>query len=65
MAHTFTNLLAHIICSITGRLPLLTREIRPDMLAYLDGVIRKLDGRVIESNTRPDRVHCLLSPLRG
>jgi REP element-mobilizing transposase RayT len=65
MAHMFANLLTHSICSIEGRSPLLTPEIRPDMPAYLDGIIRKLDGRVIESNTRPGHVHCLLSPLRG
>ena len=31
------------------------------MLAYLGGIVRKLQGKVIESNARPDHVHCLLS----
>jgi REP element-mobilizing transposase RayT len=32
-----------------------------DMLAYLGGIVRKLHGKVIQSNARPDHVHCLLS----
>ena len=61
MAHTFTNLLSHVIFSTKDRLPLLTPDLRADMLAYLGGVIRNLDGKVIGSNARPDHVHCLLS----
>ncbi|SPE26405.1 transposase [Acidobacteriia bacterium SbA2] len=40
---------------------LLTPDLRADMLAYLGGIIRKLHGKVIESNARPDHLHCLLS----
>jgi len=61
MAHTFTNLLSHVIFSTKDRLPLLTPDLRPDMLAYLGGIVRKLHGKVIESNARADHVHCLLS----
>ena len=61
MAHTFTNLLTHVIFSTKDRLPLLAPDLRPDMLAYLGGIVRKLHGKVIESNARPDHVHCLLS----
>jgi len=61
MAHTFANLLTHVIFSTKDRLPLLTPDLREDMLAYLGGIVRKLRGKVIESNARPDHVHCLLS----
>jgi REP element-mobilizing transposase RayT len=61
MAHTVTNLLSHVIFSTKDRLPLLTPDLHADMLAYLCGIIRKLHGKVIESNARPDHVHCLLS----
>ena len=61
MAHTFTNLLTHVIFSTKDRLPLLTPDLRADMLAYLGGIIRKLHGKVTESNARPDHVHLLLS----
>jgi REP element-mobilizing transposase RayT len=61
MAHTFTNLLTHVIFSTKDRLPSLTLDLREGMLAYLGGIVRKLHGKVIESNARPDHVHCLLS----
>jgi hypothetical protein len=41
MAHTFTNLLTHVIFSTKDRLPLLTPDLREDMLAYLGGIVRK------------------------
>ena len=61
MAHTFTNLLSHVVFSTKDRSALLTPNLRADMLAYLGGIVRKLRGKVIESNARPDHVHCLLS----
>ena len=64
MAHTFTSLLSHVIFSTKDRLALLTPltpDLRMDMLAYLGGIVRKLHGKVIQSNARPDHVHCLLS----
>ena len=61
MAHTFTNLLSHVIFSTKDRLAFLTPDLRMDMLAYMAGIVRKLRGKVIESNARPDHVHCLLS----
>jgi REP element-mobilizing transposase RayT len=61
MAHTFTSLLSHVIFSTKDRVPSLTPDLRPEMLAYVGGIVRKLHGKVIESNARPDHVHCLLS----
>jgi REP-associated tyrosine transposase len=31
------------------------------LLAYLGGIVRKLNGKLIASNAPPDHVHCLLS----
>jgi hypothetical protein len=39
MAHTFTNLLTHVIFSTKDRLPLLTPDLREDMLAYMGGKV--------------------------
>src|SRR6266568_2090552 len=61
MAHTFTNLLTHVIFSTKNREPFLTPDIRPDLLAYLGGIVRNLHGKLLESNARPDHVHGLLS----
>lgn len=61
MAHTFANLLTHVIFSTKDRQPFVTPELKPDLLAYLGGIVRNLHGKLIESNARPDHVHCLLS----
>ena len=31
------------------------------MLAYLGGIVRNIHGKLMDSNARPDHVHCLLS----
>jgi putative transposase len=61
MAHTFASLLTHVIFSTKDRQPLLTSDLRGDLLAYLGGIVRNIHGRLIECNARPDHVHCLIS----
>jgi len=50
MAHTFTNLLTHIIFSTKDRMPLLDTEIRPRLFAYMGGIIRELGGVALDIN---------------
>ena len=61
MAHTFANLLTPVIFSTKDRQPLLTPHLRTDLLAYLGGIGRNIHGKLMDSNARPDHVHCLLS----
>jgi len=61
MAHTFANLLTHVIFSTKDRQPLVTPDLKPDLLSYMGGIIRNLRGKMIDSNARPDHIHCLLS----
>ena len=61
MAHTFADLLTHVIFSTKDREPFVTPDIRPDLLAYMGGIVRNLHGKMIDSNARPDHIHCLLS----
>ena len=61
MAHTFANLLTPVISSTKDRQPLLTPHLRTDLLAYLGGIVRNIHGKLMDSNARPDHVHCLLS----
>lgn len=61
MPHTFANLLTHVIFSTKDRQPLLTTSLRPDLLAYMGGIVRNLGGKMIESSAPLDHVHCLLS----
>ena len=61
MAHTFANLLTHVIFSTKDRQPLLTPDLRPELLAYMGGIVRNIHGKLIDSNALLDHVHCLLS----
>ena len=61
MAHTFTNLLAHVIFSTKDRKPYLDADLRPDVLAYLGGTVRQLKGKALIVNGTSDHVHLLVS----
>lgn len=61
MSHTYTNLLAHIVFSTKERLPLITDEIKPELFAYLGGLVKELKGKPIIINGMGDHVHLLAS----
>ena len=60
MAHTYANLLTHAIFSTKGREPVITPGLKPDLPAYLGGIVRELGGKVVAANSMPDHVHMLL-----
>ncbi|HWG21174.1 MAG TPA: transposase [Terracidiphilus sp.] len=59
MAHTFTNLLTHVVFSTSGRVPLLADSIRPDVRAYIGGILRELRAVPISIGGTADHVHIL------
>ncbi len=59
MAHTFTNLLTHVVFSTSGRAPFLTNVIRPDVHAYLGGILREIHATPIAIGGAADHVHLL------
>lgn len=61
MSHTYTNLLTHIVFSTKERLPLVTDEIKPELFAYLGGLVKELKGKPIIINGMNDHVHILAS----
>ena len=61
MAHTFANLLTHVIFSTKDREPLIGQDLKHDLLAYMGGIVRELQGKVSAANSMPDHVHMLLS----
>jgi hypothetical protein len=52
MAHTFTSLLTHVVFSTSGRTPLLVDTIRPDVHAYLGGILREMHASPSRSAER-------------
>jgi len=61
MAHTFANLLTHVIFSAKDRQPLISRELKPDLLVYMGGIVRELQCKSVAANSMPDHLHMLLS----
>lgn len=60
MAHTFTNLLTHVIFSTKDRAPLIQPELKGKLHAYMGGIVRELDGKAMIVNGTEDHVHLLL-----
>jgi putative transposase len=61
MAHTFTNLLTHIIFSTKDRAPYIDAELKPEIHAYLGGMVREIKGKAYIINGTADHVHLLVS----
>ncbi len=64
MAHTYTNLLEHIVFSTKDRRPFLDAELKPRLFAYMGGIFRNEKCVAININGPTDHVHilALLSP---
>ncbi|MBI3795903.1 MAG: IS200/IS605 family transposase [Deltaproteobacteria bacterium] len=60
MAHTFTNLLTHVIFSTKDRTPSIDAELKPQLFAYMGGIVREYNGTALMVNGTPDHVHLLL-----
>ena len=60
MAHTFTNLLTHVLFSTKDRMPLIQPGLKSDLGAYLGGTVRQLQGKAVTINGATDHIHLLL-----
>ena len=63
MAHSYTNLLYHLVFSTKERQPWLDAAIRPAVFACLGGIIQDLGGIPMTINGVADHVH-ILAKLR-
>ncbi len=59
MPSTLTNLLYHVVFSTKGRQPEIVSGFRQDLYAYLGGIIRSENGRLIEIGGTSNHVHIL------
>ena len=60
MAHTFTNLWTHVIFSTKDRTPSILPEWKADLLAYMGGIARELQGKAVTIDGTADHIHLLL-----
>ncbi len=60
MAHTFSELLSHVIFSTKGRAASIDDELKPRLHSYIGGIIRELGGTAIAVGGTADHVHIFL-----
>jgi len=60
MAQSLTNLLMHVVFSTKERLPLVTKDLKPNLLAYMGGIVRELDGKLLAADGTTEHVHLLM-----
>jgi putative transposase len=59
MAQSLAKIYVHLIFSTKHREPTLLGEVRPDLHAYMGGILKGLGCTPIEFNTEPDHAHVL------
>ena len=59
MSHTYTNLLVHVIFSTKNRESLIKAQLRPDLHAYIGGIVRELKGTAIIVGGTENHIHML------
>ena len=59
MAHSYTNLLYHIVYGTKDRRPLIDEAFQPKLYEYLGGTVRGLKGVCLEIGGVQDHVHIL------
>jgi len=60
MAHTYTDLIYHVVFSTKGRAPFVVEEIRARLWAYIGGIVRQMGGDALLVNGTTDHAHMLL-----
>jgi REP element-mobilizing transposase RayT len=61
MSRTYIQIFIHLVFSTKNRDPLITAEIKPELHAYLGGLVREAKGLAYAINGLPDHVHMLVT----
>jgi putative transposase len=65
MSQSLVNIIVHLVFSTKDRRPLLRDEERPQLHAYIAGVLKNLDSHLIEINSVRDHVHILFAQSKN
>jgi|SRR3989339_461318 len=60
MSNTYSNLLFHVVFSTTGRVSLLSPELRERLFSYISGIANQNNFKIITTNGTDNHVHILL-----
>ena len=65
MAQTLVSLMVHVIFSTKNREPLITPEIEPELFAYMGGILKNHESRLLDAGGTADHVHVLVSQSKN
>jgi REP element-mobilizing transposase RayT len=60
MSHSLVKQLHHIVFATKGRRTLISPEMRDELHAYIGGILRSQNCRLIKAGGRPDHIHLLV-----
>ena len=61
MAQTLVSLLVHVVFSTKNREPFITSEIEPELFAYIGGIVKNNESRLLDAGGTADHIHLLVS----
>ena len=65
MSQTLTSLLVHLVFSTKNREPLITPDVEPNLFAYIGGILRNNQSRLLDAGGDRDHVHLLISQSKN
>ena len=65
MAQPLVSLMVHVIFSTRNRQPLITSEIEPELFAYIGGILKNHESRLLDAGGTVDHVHLLVSQSKN
>ena len=65
MAQTLVNLMVHVIFSTKNRVPLITPEIEPELFAYIGGILKNHNCRLLDGGGTANHLHLLISQTKN
>jgi putative transposase len=65
MAQTLVSLLVHVVFSTKNRVNVITPEIEPDLFAYMGGILRNNQSRLLDAGGTANHVHLLISQSKN
>jgi putative transposase len=65
MAQTLVSLMTHVIFSTKNREPFITPEIEPELFAYIGGILKNNESRLLAAGGTTDHVHLLISQSKN
>jgi len=60
MANTYSQIYIQTVFAVSGRLNLITRDVKEELHKYISGIVRKKNQKLIQINGMSDHLHILI-----